>query len=149
MARLVPAGGGTFDGSVQFVAGRSANPVGAWSYVALTYDGSTLRLFVNGTQVATRAMTGTIETTENPLWFGGNHPYGEYFDGLIDEARVYDRALAEAEIRADMATPVAAGGAARRQPGEHRCRRPSGAVAPRGAGRGVFLRRGVGHVGDG
>ena len=50
---MVPAGGGTFDGSVQFVAGRSANPVGAWSYIALTYDGSTLRLFVDGTQVAT------------------------------------------------------------------------------------------------
>jgi hypothetical protein len=107
---LVPAGGGTFDGAVQFVAGQSADPVGAWSYVALTYDGSTLRLFVNGTQVANRATAGTIEKTDNPLWFGGNHPFGEYFDGLIDEARVYDRALAEAEIRADMATPVAAGG---------------------------------------
>ena len=109
---MVPAGGGTFDGTVQFVAGRSANQVGAWSYVALTYDGSTLRLFVNGTPVASRATTGTIERTENPLWLGGNHPYGEYFAGLIDEARVYDRALAEAEIRADMGISVAAGSAA-------------------------------------
>jgi hypothetical protein len=110
---MVPSGGGTFDGTLHYVAGRSENTVGVWSHVALTYDGATLRLFVNGTQVASRATTGTIERTENPLWFGGNQPYGEYFDGLIDEARVYDRALAQAEIRADMATPIAAGTAAR------------------------------------
>ena len=60
---------------------------------ALTYDGTTLRLYVNGTQVATRAATGAIQTTTNPLWIGGNSPYGEYFQGLIDEVRVYNRAL--------------------------------------------------------
>ena len=141
---LVPAGGGTFDGAVQFVAGQSADPVGAWSYVALTYDGSTLRLFVNGTQVANRATAGTIEKTDNPLWFGGNHPFGEYFDGLIDEARVYDRALAEAEIRADMATPVAAGGTT-----GNGARVGAGARSPAvGPCRGVLVRRGVGDVGD-
>jgi Concanavalin A-like lectin/glucanases superfamily len=113
---LVPAGGGTLDGAVRFVAGRSANPIGTWSYVALTYDGSTLRLFVDGRQAASRPTTGTIETTENPLWLGGNHPYGEFFNGLIDEARVYGRALTEAEIRADMRTPVATGGAVRGRP---------------------------------
>ena len=110
---MVPAGGGTFDGTVQFVAAPSANPIEVWSYVALTYDGSTLRLFVNGRQAASRATTGTIETTGNPLWFGGNHPFGEFFDGLIDEARVYDRALTEAEIRADMGISVAARRSAR------------------------------------
>jgi Concanavalin A-like lectin/glucanases superfamily len=110
---MVPTGGGTFDGAVQFVAGRSANPIGSWSYIALTYDGSRLRLFVDGRQAASRRTTGTIEATGNPLWLGGNHPYGEFFDGLIDEARVYDRALTDAEIRADMEEPVARAGAVR------------------------------------
>ncbi len=108
---LVPTGGGTFDGRVQFLAARSDDPVGVWSYVAVTYDGSMLRLFVNGDQVASQHTTGAVKRSGNPLWLGGNHPYGEYFDGLIDEARVYDRALTEAEIRADMGTPVTAGGA--------------------------------------
>jgi hypothetical protein len=84
-----------------------------WSYIAMTYDGTNLRLFVNGTQVSSRATTGTIETTANPLWLGGNQLYGEYFEGVIDDLRIYNRALDESEIRADMATPVAAGSPAR------------------------------------
>ena len=75
--------------------------------MALTYDGATLRLYVNGTQVATPAATGAIQTSANPLWIGGNTPYGEYFQGLIDEVRVYNRALTQAEIQADMNTPIA------------------------------------------
>jgi hypothetical protein len=110
---MVPSGGGTIDGAVLGVAGRSANPIGVWSYVALTYDGSRLRLFVDGRQAASQPTTGTIAAARNPLWLGGNHPFGEFFDGLIDEARVYDRALSDAEIRADMEKPVASGAAVR------------------------------------
>ena len=65
--------------------------------MALTYDGATMRLYINGTQVASRATAGAIQTTTSPLWIGGNSPYGEYFQGLIDEARVYNRALTQAE----------------------------------------------------
>src|SRR5262245_52362951 len=65
---LVPTGGGTFDGTVQFISGRTDDPVGAWSYLAVTYDGSTLRLFLNGDQVASQAATGAVKSTGNPLW---------------------------------------------------------------------------------
>ena len=76
------------------IGGPTANPVNAWTHVALTYDGSTLRLYVNGTQVATHAgAAARSRPPTNPLWIGGNSPYGEYFQGLIDEVRVYNRAL--------------------------------------------------------
>jgi chitodextrinase len=104
---LRPAGGGTFGSSVNYVTGPTASPLNAWTHVALTYDGANLRLFVNGAQVATRATTGAIQTVANPLWIGGNTPYGEYYQGLIDEVRVYSRALAAAEIQTDMNTPIA------------------------------------------
>jgi concanavalin A-like lectin/glucanase superfamily protein len=105
---LVPAGGGTFDGTVLYVAGPSASPVDAWTHVALTDDGTRLRLYVDGRRVAAREAAGTTPATASPLWIGGNEPYGEHFDGSIDDVRVYDRALGAAELRADMATPVAA-----------------------------------------
>ncbi len=101
-AALRPAGGGTFGGGTSFVSGPTANPVNAWTHVALTYDGTTQRLYVNGTQVATRATTGTIQATDNPLWIGGNNPYGEYFTGLIDDVRIYNRALTQTDIQTDL-----------------------------------------------
>jgi hypothetical protein len=104
---LVPSGGGTLDGSVRQTSGTTPLPVHRWSDVAVTYDGATLRLYVNGRQVSSRAATGTIQAPSNPLWIGGNRPYGEHFRGLIDEIRVYDHALSENEIRHDMEMPVA------------------------------------------
>ncbi len=104
---LVPSGGGTLGGRVLLTSGTTPLPVGRWSGVAVTYDGATLRLYVNGRQVSSRATTGTIQTPSNPMWIGGNRPYGEHFHGLIDEVRVYNRALSENEIRRDMGMPIA------------------------------------------
>ena len=71
---LRPSGGGTFGSATDWVGGPTASPLNAWTHVALTYDGTIMRLYVNGTQVATKARTGTIQTTTNPLWIGGNSP---------------------------------------------------------------------------
>ena len=105
---LHPAGGGTFGGS------RSRRPDGQPAQhvdpCGCHLRRRTLRLYVNGIPVASGAATGAIQTTTNPLWIGGNQPYGEHFKGLIDEARVYNRALSQADIQTDMSTPVVAGG---------------------------------------
>jgi hypothetical protein len=103
---LLPAGGGTFDGSTVHTDARRAVPVNHWSHLALTYDGATLRLYVNGIEVSSRMTTGIIKTTTDPLWIGGDQPYGEYFQGLIDQVRVYDRVLSRPEVRAEMSTPI-------------------------------------------
>ena len=106
---LRPAAGVTIGGSVPTIFSPSALPVGVWSHLAMTYDGSDLRLYVNGVQVSTSPRTGPIGTSASPLWIGGNSPYGEYFNGRIDEVRVYRTALSQAEIQTDMANPVTPG----------------------------------------
>jgi Ca2+-binding RTX toxin-like protein len=80
-----------------------AIPAGAWTHLATTYDGANLRIYVNGALAATRGVTGGIEVGVGPLRIGGNKAFpGEFFKGLIDEVKVYNRALSAAEIGADM-----------------------------------------------
>jgi hypothetical protein len=87
----------------------SATPLNAWTHLAATYDRTTLRLYVNGAQAGTRSLTGNLRTSTGVLRIGGNGVWGEWFAGLIDEVRVYNRALTAAEIQADMTSPVSGG----------------------------------------
>jgi glucose/arabinose dehydrogenase len=86
--------------------GTAQIPLNTWTYLAATFDGTTLRLYVNGVQVGTRAVSGALLTSTGVLRIGGNSIWGEYFKGLIDEARVYNRALSQAELQTDMNTPI-------------------------------------------
>jgi hypothetical protein len=108
------SGGGNLPATGVWTGGVERTLVGgtplvpdAWVHVAATYDGARQRLYVNGTEVANRAQTGSILTSTGPLRVGGNGVWGEFFAGRIDEVRVYDRALTPQEIQADLARPVA------------------------------------------
>ena len=77
-----------------------------WTHLAATYDGSTQRLYVDGNEVAKQPLSGSIQTSDQPLYLGGNPILDEFFRGRIDEVRIYNRALSADEIRTDMTTPV-------------------------------------------
>ena len=102
----VIAAGGTFAGGNGNLYGSAVLPTNAWSHIAATYDGAALRLYFNGTLVSSQAQTGAIATSTNPLQIGGDSIYGQFFQGAIDEVRIYNRALTQAEIQADMNTPL-------------------------------------------
>ena len=111
-------------GTYADVYGTAALPANTWSYLAETYDGSTVRLYVNGTQVGSVAHTGAITTSTNQLQIGGDSLYGQYFAGMIDEVRIYNTALTAAQIQADQTTPVnPTGPTRRRRRSRARCRR--------------------------
>jgi hypothetical protein len=78
----------------------------AWSHLAATYDGTRLRLYVNGVEVGSRSLSGAMATSTGVLRIGGNSVWDEFFEGGIDEIRIYNRALTPAEILADMVTPI-------------------------------------------
>jgi PKD repeat protein len=102
----LPAGGGRFPTAGATVFGSSALAVNTWTHLAVTYDGVALRLYVNGTQVGSVARTGTLATSSNPLEIGGDGIYGQFFNGLIDEVRIYSEARTQAQIQTDMNSPV-------------------------------------------
>jgi hypothetical protein len=105
-SKNVPAGGGTFGTAGVVTFGTAALPQNAWSHVALTYNGATLRLYVNGVQVSSQARTGNIVTSTNALQIGGDSLFTQFFKGLIDEVRVYNVALTAAQIQSDMNTAI-------------------------------------------
>ena len=86
-------------GGEQNAVGTSALPLNTWSHLATTYDGAMLRLYVNGTQVGSKPQSGSVAVTTGQLKIGGNAIWGEYFNGLIDEVRIYNRALPTASSR--------------------------------------------------
>ena len=85
-------------------------PLGAWTHVAATYDGATLRIFTNGVLAASRPQTGSLSVSALPLSIGGDPSRGTHYCGVMDEVRIYSRALAASEIQADMNTSVGSPG---------------------------------------
>jgi hypothetical protein len=60
---------------------------------------------VNGTQVGTLTTTSPLPVTTGQIILGGD-PWGQYFQGRIDNVRIYNRALSAAEILTDSNTPI-------------------------------------------
>ena len=98
-----PAAGGIFSGPLY---GTSTLPLNVWSHLAATFDGTILRLYVNGIQVSSYTPFTPITTSSGALTIGGDALYGQFFAGRIDEVRIYNTALSASQIQTDMATPV-------------------------------------------
>ncbi len=91
-------------GSTTSLVASSGNFVnGQWIHVAGTYDGSNMRVYVDGVEVGSAAKTGVVGSNPAvPFWIGGNpdSPTSRPWDGKIDDVRLYDGALSPAEIQA-------------------------------------------------
>src|SRR3954452_24712050 len=98
--------GQVFTSAEQNAAGAATLPVNMWTHLAVTFASGVLKLFVNGTQTASVSLSGNVTTAAGALKIGGNAIWGEWFNGLIDEVRVYNRALTAAEVQSDMVSPI-------------------------------------------
>ncbi|MBN1361808.1 MAG: discoidin domain-containing protein [Sedimentisphaerales bacterium] len=87
--------------SAHYITDDSFN--GTWHHVAGTFDGSELKIYVDGTVGATLAHAGTINSVAYSINIGRNSQNTtRYYDGMIDDVRIYSQALTEAEIQAVM-----------------------------------------------
>jgi hypothetical protein len=82
-----------------------------WTHVAATYDGSLMKIYINGALDSSNPWTGGINTDNGrPLTIGKNNffPWSEefWFEGKIDDVRIYNRALSQQEIQTDMGGPA-------------------------------------------
>jgi len=71
-----------------------------WHHVCGTYDSTAINLYLDGVLDGTRSNTTGIGTSTTSLFIGENpEATGRYWDGLIHEVMIYNRALSSAEIR--------------------------------------------------
>lgn len=70
-----------------------------WHHFAVTYDGATATIYIDGTLDVSGSRSGTIEHTDDRVFIGNNSDHWtRYFDGGLDDVRIYNRALSEDEV---------------------------------------------------
>ncbi|MBI1296368.1 PQQ-binding-like beta-propeller repeat protein [bacterium] len=91
------------------VDSTSGVPARRWAHVAVTYDGSNVRFYIDGALDRSVAVTGSL--TSNTLALGIGADLGAsfpdyYYKGLLDEVRLWNVARSQADIQADMYSEV-------------------------------------------
>ncbi len=94
----------TYNGAVRSVMGSITLSTSVWTHIVGTYDGTSLKLFVNGVQDGTLSTSGNVVLSSTSLFIGSGVYQGFLagsqgeFRGKIDEVRVYNRALSADEV---------------------------------------------------
>lgn len=76
-------------------------PTNAWQHVAITYDGNSLRAYLNGTAIGTSTPV-SLGSLSGVLQVGAWSGPSDFLRGTLDEVRVYSRALSATEVGAEM-----------------------------------------------
>jgi FlaG/FlaF family flagellin (archaellin) len=93
-----------WNGSLRSIASNrnfTNSDLGKWYHLAFTYNGSEMRLYVNGALDNTKPQTGDLafdDTTDVGIGDGPGGA-GEYINGTIDELRILNRSMTDAEIK--------------------------------------------------
>ena len=79
----------------------SALTTGIWQHIAVTYDKENWIYYLNGEDIGSDTHVEAIVNNDEPLTIGCRSTGNDYFKGLIDEVKIYSRALTAEEIQAD------------------------------------------------
>ena len=70
-----------------------------WYHIALTYNGASLKLFVNGQLKNQKAVSGNLKINSRVFSIGSDNGAQKFFNGSIDDVRIYGSALSQTEIQ--------------------------------------------------
>lgn len=87
-------------GSYKQVFSKDAIPLQTWTLVTGTWDGTTMKIFINGVLQNSAAFSGPIGTNDKPVYIGKSQwANTNHWAGKIDDVFVYNKALADAEVK--------------------------------------------------
>jgi glucose/arabinose dehydrogenase/PKD repeat protein/chitodextrinase len=99
-------------GKPQFHIGTSAGLAGAgmdtalalnqWTHLAVVFNGTTAEFYINGTMVSSKSLLASITARGMALRMAADASTGQFYKGLLDNVRVYNRALSGTEVTTDM-----------------------------------------------
>ncbi len=87
------------EGSGAFVSSATSVAYGQWVHLVGVYDGTMIRIYVNGVEQGSAPQSGNIISYSQPLYIGAHGGPGEFMKGAIDELRIYARALTAAQVQ--------------------------------------------------
>ncbi len=86
--------------------------INKWTHLVVRWDGNIVELYINGEKVTNTTYTGTTANGANSVLIGANRDNSDniayFFNGTIDEVKIYNRALSSEEIYADYVNGCAA-----------------------------------------
>ncbi len=88
------------DGTNVTQEGTTALVAGVWYHAALTYDGATIRLYLNGVEEGNWAEASMGAPSADTFLIGCHYATARLFDGVLDDVRLHSRALCAAEVYA-------------------------------------------------
>lgn len=96
--------GGFFNGAWRGVVASQDNVFQSWQHYCVTYNGAIFAIFINGRLSATSAVATSVPTTLSPSYriarrWDSSVSADNLFQGMLDDIRIYNRALSPAEIR--------------------------------------------------
>ena len=80
----------------------SALPANAWYHIAGTYNGDSVRIYVNGVCADSAEVSASVPSNSHDVYIGIDQNYASHFTGVIDEVRIWNIARNASEIAADM-----------------------------------------------
>lgn len=86
--------------ATDFASSTTVMQTGVWYHIAATHDGTNIKLYINGQLEGTGTATFPIDYGTTPLYLGSSQvPFSGYFNGVLDETSIYNRALTESEVQ--------------------------------------------------
>jgi hypothetical protein len=101
MSDRTPRFGLSINSAYTSVSSSTPVSLNTWNHIVATYNGSQMKIYLNGKEIASKNQTGSINTNNEPVYIGTRTPVGnEAIDGQIDDVRIYNYALTAEQVKA-------------------------------------------------